>query len=365
MNKLKTYNLKLKITSILFFTFYVLSFIFAPAAKAGPQPSSSSYQLLDYGFGSGSVATSSSNNFMLQGISGEIEFASPSSNNFILEPGLTYTMQPNVPPAPAFANPSNYYNKLLLTINQGNNSTDTVYAIAVSTDGFVSNIKYVQTDDTLGSNPVWQTYTLWGGASGTTIIGLNPGTTYYAKVAASRGTFTQGSFGPTSIASTINPTFTFSLQTNSHPTPPLSINIGQINAGAVTASTDKVTATISTNANNGGIIYVYGTNAGLVSTQASNYKIQSSSTDLGTATEGYGAQGTSVSGAPMELLSPYNGAGNNVGALDTTKRPLADSTSLPVTNGQASFQLKAKASNTTPSAGDYADTITVIATGSF
>ena len=340
--------------------------ILAPRASAGP--SSSNFQLLDYGFGSGGIATSSSTSFMLQGISGEIEFASPSSSNFILWPGLTYTLEPNVPPAPAFTNPSNYYNKLSITINQGNNSTDTAYAIEVSTDNFVSNITYVQADGTLGSSAVWQSYTLWGGASGTTIIGLNPGTTYYARVAAKRGTFQQGAFGPSATAATVNPSFSFAIQTTSQSTPPFSIYIGQLNAGAVTTSSDQATATISTNATGGGTVYLYGANTGLLSTYAGSYTIPSVSNDLNSLLQGYGAQGTSISqtsGGPMEILSPYNGTSNTVGVIDTSKRPLADSTSSPVTNGQVSFDLKAKASNTTPAATDYSDTLTIIASGSF
>ena len=339
-------------------------YLFTPElAFAGPI--SSNFQLLDYGFGSGSIATSSSTHFMLQGATGEIDSASQSSTNFILGGGLTYTLQPNTPPAPTFTNPSNYYNKLSLIINQGNNSTDTTYAIAVSSDGFLTNTRYVQTDGTLGLSPVWQTYTLWGGASGVTIIGLNPGTTYTAKVAASRGTFTQGPYGPTATASTINPSFTFSLKTSTTTTPPFTVGIGVVNAGQVTTSWQSVTATISTNANNGGTVYLNGTNTGLVSATAGNYKIVSSSVNLASAAEGYGAQGTSVSGAPMELISPYNGSANNVGILDSSKRPFADSTGQPVTNGTATFQLKAKASNSTPSGNDYADTVTVVASGSF
>jgi len=360
--KFKIKNLKLKIFICLFAIFYLL---FAPlSAEAGP--SSGSYQLLDYGFGSGGVATSSSNNFMLQGITGEIETGSPSSSNFILWPGLTYNLQPNVPFAPIFTNPSNYYNKLQLSMNQSNNSTDTTYAIGISTDGFVNNIQYVQTDGTLNLSPIFQTYAIWQPSSNPVmIIGLTPGTTYYARVAARRGTFTQGMLGPTAIAATVNPTFTFSLQTSTSTNPPFSIGIGVVNAGQVTTSWQSVTTTISTNANNGGTVYLYGTNAGLVSATAGNYKINSASSDLSSVLQGYGAQGTSVSGAPMELLSPYNVVGNSVGILDSTKRPFADSTGQQVTNGSASFQLKAKASTTTPSANDYSDTLTVIASGSF
>ena len=67
----------------------------------------------------------------------------------------------------------------------------------------------------------------------------------------------------------------------------------------------------------------------------------------------------------MEITSPYNGAANNVGIIDTNKRLIFDSTSAPVTTGQGSFELQAKPSSTAPAASDYADTLTIIATGSF
>lgn len=359
-------NSKLKILLIILISL-ILGLKSASVALAGP--SSSSFQLKEYGFGSGGIATSSSTRFMFQGIVGEIETASLSSTNFRIGPGLTYTLQPNVPPAPTFTNPSNYYNKLKIVIGTGGNSTDTTYAIAISTDSFISNVKYVQSSDhTMGTTPDWKDYTTWGGASpGTTIIGLTPGVTYYARVTARRGTFQQGSFGAIASAATVNPTLTFSLQTTNQSVPPFTVGIGTINAGQVTTSWQKVTTTISTNANNGGIIYLNDVSGGLVSATAGSYKINSvaAQSDLSGLSEGYGARGVSVSGAPMELVSPYNGSGNTVGIVDVTKRVFADSTQTPVTNGSASFELQAKASTTTPAATDYADIITVVATGSF
>jgi spore coat protein U-like protein len=67
----------------------------------------------------------------------------------------------------------------------------------------------------------------------------------------------------------------------------------------------------------------------------------------------------------MKLDSPYDGTVNTVGVIDTSKRQFADSSTKPVTNGTASFLLKARAKTSTPAAGDYTDTITVLATGSF
>jgi hypothetical protein len=158
------------------------------------------------------------------------------------------------------------------------------------------------------------------------------------------------------------------VQTSSQAVPPYTVNIGGLTPGSVTTSPDTVDITISTNATNGGLIYLNGTNNGLKSTQAGNHNINSVTNNLSSIQEGYGARGTTVSetsGGPMEFINPYDGSGNNVGIVDTSKRPLSDSSNAPVTSGQVSFELKAKASNTTPSANDYIDILTVIGTGSF
>ena len=355
--------------SILFLISYVLCLMSAPSALAGP--TDGTYQLIDYGVGSGGTMNSSDGTYQLQAIAGELEMGSPSSLLYTLLPGLTYTLEANVPPAPNFTNAGGfggYYNKLQLTINQGNNPADVTYAIAVSTDGFVNNIKYVQSDGTLGNSLVFQTYAAWG--TPVNIIGLTQGTTYYARVAARKGTFQQGPLGPTAIAATVNASFSYNLQTSTQASPPYTVGIGVINAGQVTTSWQKIIATISTNARNGGTIYINGTNAGLKSPITSaNHLIPSVQNDLssGGVTEGYGARGVSVSAntGTMELLSPYNLGGNNVGPVDTSKTSIADSSSAPVDTGVLNFELKAKASSTTPAATDYTDTITVVASGSF
>ncbi len=348
---------------------FICLFLTTAVVSFADPPSSTNFKIEEYGFGSGGVATSSSENFLFSGLAGEVETGSPSSTNFIALPGLTYILQPNIP-APTVTNPSNYYNKLHIVINNASYPTDTTYAIQVASNSadFSQNVYYVQTDNTLGTSIFFQTYTAWGGASGFDMIGLFPGTTYYVKAAAKRGVYQQGPWSGIAFASTANPTLTFSLVTTSQSVPPFSVDIGNLTAGNVTTSSDKVTATITTNATGGGLVYLYGTNNGLKSTYAGNYTISSSSNDLSAALEGYGARGTTVTqttGGPMQLISPYNGASNNVGVIDTSKRTLADSTSAPVTNGQVSFELKAKAKTTTPSATDYTDTLTVIATGSF
>ncbi len=59
-------------------------------------------------------------------------------------------MQANVPPAPTFTNPASNYDRLKVVVNPGNNASDAVFAIAISSDDFVTT-QYVQSNATTGS----------------------------------------------------------------------------------------------------------------------------------------------------------------------------------------------------------------------
>lgn len=343
-------------------------------AQAVP-PASNNYKLFDYGFGAGGTATSSSSNYSLFGTVGQVDQGSPSSANYFIGAGLEYTLQASTPATPTFVNSSNWYNKLHLTINRGGvDPQDTTYAIRIASDS--GSFQYIQSDNTVGNVlglEDWQSYTSWGGSSGFNIIGLYPGTTYTVQVAAKQGQFyTQFMWSPAANAATSNPTLSFDIDVapnDQSTSPPYAVSIGNLTPGSVTTANDKIWVSVSTNSTNGGLIYILGTNTGLLSSTAS-HTINAVSNDLSNigVTEGYGAQNNSVgqtSGGPMEAVSPYDGAGDNVGILDTAKRTIFDSSGAPVTSGRVSFTLKAKASNTTPAANDYSDVLTVLATGSF
>jgi hypothetical protein len=348
-----------KFLCVIFLTSH-LSPLTSNFAAYAAMPSSTNYKLQDFTFGSGGADNATSTNYKLHGVAGEVEFGQSSSTNYKAGLGLTFMEMANLPPAPTFTNPDNYYNKLKIVIATGSNPSDAQFAIAISPDNFSTITKYVQADTTIGNSPVWQTYTAWGGASGTTIIGLTPGTTYTAKVAARQGNFTQSGYGPTAQVATITPTLSMTLSPNT-------VNIGQLTPGSVVTSGTQVTTTLTTNGTGGAAVYVYGTNGGLLSSSV-NYTITAVSSDLSGASEGYGLRAVSTtesSGGPMQKVSPYNGSGDNVGVVDTNKRPLFDSSGQPVTSGQGIFELKAKASSLTKAASDYADVITVIASATF
>lgn len=350
-----------------------LVFVFSGSHVVFAGPTSTNYELKDFAFGSGGTEGSSSNNYNIFGISGETSGDKASSTTYKAGQGLVSTIQANVPPAPTFTNPANYYNKLKLIVNNGGNPSDATFAIAISSDNFSSDTRYVQSDTTVGStlgSEDWQTFSTWGGASGFTIIGLLPGTTYTVKLMAERGNFTQTGFGPTAQATTDNPSLSFDIDVSSideETAAPYSLSIGSLTAGSVITAPDKIWADIDTNGTAGATLYVQGTNNGLNSSSAS-YTIASSSTDLSSANEGYGAQGSTtaqLSGGPLEIVSPYNGSSQSVGLLDTNRRIIFDSTASPVFEGRVSFAIKAKASAVTLPASDYNDTLTLIASASF
>lgn len=230
--------------------FLILLILFPPAAQA-TNPSSTNYKIQEYGFGAGGTASASSSNFSMFGIAGQVEFGQPFSANFKAGSGLTYTMKASVSAAPTFTNPSNNYDRLKFTLNTADNPADYQYAIAISTDNFVSDTRYIKSDNTIGnnlSNAEFQTYTAWGGASGAYVTGLDQNTTYTIKVKTRQGSYTEAEYGPTAQASTTIPSLTFSVDSNT-------LTFSNLNAGnSFTDSSKSTILTTSTNAYNGYVI---------------------------------------------------------------------------------------------------------------
>jgi hypothetical protein len=113
-------------------------------------------------------------------------------------------------------------------------------------------------------------------------------------------------------------------------------------------------------------VYITGKNNGLLS-GGTSYTIASATADLTGASEGYGAQNSSISqtsGGPFTALAPYNGSANNVGIVNTTTRGLYTS-AAPITGGTATLVLKAKSSPMARVGTDYTDLLTLTAAGNF
>ncbi|MCA9391724.1 hypothetical protein KC614_00780 [candidate division WWE3 bacterium] len=175
-------------------------------------PASTNYELKGFKVG-GAVGVSDSDNYSILNNLADLNADLLNSSSYELGPGPNYPIQASVPTAPTFENTSDYYNKLHFVVATAGNPSDTLYAIAISTDDFVTT-NYVQSDNTIGSVlglEDYQSYTNWGGASGEFVVGLAQDTTYKIKIKAIQGEFTETRYGPSSSAATVSPFITFSL----------------------------------------------------------------------------------------------------------------------------------------------------------
>lgn len=320
--------------------------------------SSSTLQLNTYSLGSSSTTNSQSATYFIEGSAGELQGSGTVSTTYGANTGSLQSQQGSVPPAPTLStNGGIYYNQLLMTVATGGNASDTTYSVAISTNNFTTT-NYVQVDGTVGATPVYRTYSQWGGASGSTISGLLPNTTYKAKVNALQAKFTATAYGPQASATTTIPTLAFSLSPNT-------LTLGALAAGSVVTSSN-VSLTYSTNGANGGYVYVSGTNGGLKSVK-NNVILSSTSGDLSALTQGFGVQSiaaTQSSGGPFTAQTPFTVSGSSVGAVNTAFQPIYAS-STPVTSASASLVVKAKSSATTPAANDYQEILTFVAASSY
>lgn len=333
-------------------------------------PASSNYELNSYGFGTGGTAGTSSSNYRINGVAGEVA-GSQSSTNYKVGAGEAYEKQANVPTI-TISNDDNWYNKLKVVIGPENNPSDALFAVAISSDNFVSDTRYVKSDLTVGTTLVfadYMTYAAWGGATGEMVRGLLASTVYTVKAKAYRGDFTESGYGPTSSAATVDPQLVFDIDVSAIDTstsPPYVLAFGTIPINTVTDTPQRVWVSLSTNGESGGKVYLSGQNAGLLSA-ANTYTIASTTGDLSALSEGIGVQGasaTQTSGGPLALVAPYNGAGANVGLADTVIREIFTAPA-PLVGGRGSFILKAKTQALTPASADYTEILTAIASASF
>ncbi len=320
--------------------------------------SSSTRVLNSYSIGPGGTNSATSTTYKAQANAGEIS-GTANSTTYTVHSGAVQTEQLNVPLAPTLSNGSGtYYNELQFTINVGILPTDTTYAIAVSTNNFVTT-NYVQATGILGGSPVFQSYTAWGGGSGSYMTGLSNSSSYEVKVGAMQGLFTNTEYGPYASSTTTAPSITFSIS-------PTTLNLGALTAGNIVTSGTNITASLTTDSESGADVFVSGANGGLKTTTRS-YTIAGVTGDLSSLSEGFGLQGISAtdsSGGPLTLVSPYTGTSHVVG-IDSVTPTRILTTPIEVQTGSSTIGLQAKSAVLDPSASDYQEVLTFAAAAAF
>jgi hypothetical protein len=351
---------------ILFLTFQLPLYSFlSQNVFAGPE--STSYELRDYTFGSGGTTSNESTSYSLFGTTGEVDYGKLTSSSYALGGGLNFTILAETPPAPTFTNPATNYDRLKFVIQTGGNPTETVYAIAISTDNFASDTRYVQNDNTVGSSlgaEDYQTYSEWGGATGEFVRQLQRNTTYYLKVKARQGNYTESSYSVASTATTSDPSLTFGLDSST-------ITFANLNVGnSYTDSTKQTVLTTSTNAYGGYIIYAKATQAltNDGATTISNFSGTNASPLSWSGTGfGYTTDDSALSGGTSDRFT--NGGPKYAGFITTGNgEPVADHTdvveSSAVSNEEHTISYRVTAASTTR-AGTYRNTLMYIIVPTF
>lgn len=214
----------------------------------------------------GGGESSSSTNYTSRESIGDVSSEGSNSTNYNIFAGFMRVAYPGVPGTPTLTNTGgSLYNALDFVVVTGNGQqVDTTYAIAISSDDFVTTY-YIQTDDTLGTAEAWQTYANWGSGTGERVTGLSPSTTYKIKVKASYGTGsdvadTETGFSQTATAATAAPNLSITFLGVSAPTTIDGISVdttsttNAIAYGSLVVSTPELSAhgiTVTTNATAG------------------------------------------------------------------------------------------------------------------
>jgi hypothetical protein len=329
--------------------------LLVPTVVVAQTLSSPNYNLENSDFTVGGDNSSSANYRSQDELGGSGDAASNSSN-FKVSPGLQTANFPGVPAAPTLTNTGGtLYNALDFIIATGGNSSDTQYAIAISSDDFVTT-QFIQTDNTLGTTEAWQTYAGWNSGTGERVTGLLANTTYKIKVKARHGVDTESGYSVTATAATVNPTLTASTAT--------AISFGSLLVGS--ANVAAHTVTVTTNATGG-----YTTTARqdgdlrksngdtITPVVASNASPAAFPTGITTGRIGYHTTDASLCTGTATRFS----VDDTYAALTTSPAEVICSGG-PVTSEATSLVYKVVIGNQQP-AGSYSNTITYITTATY
>jgi len=276
----------------------------------------------------------------------------------------------------AICGPSGCYDRARFEIDTNDNPTDTLYAIMISEDNFASDTRYIDgstfwpetetthnLSDFLTKND-WETEDF-------NIKGLQSSTTYYIKIFALQGDFTQTEAGPGTNATTSGGSMSFdididdqtgvSTETSSPYTISFTGDYELIGGSAPITAGDRIWLDASTNSEAGFALIVRGENGGLKSDTTSQ-TIISATANLDTSDDGFGIQSEYIDQdtypylGSISVTTDYSSSGNNVGIVGTTETKVYES-STPVFNGRMALKLIARPGIDKTAATDYQETI--------
>lgn len=364
---------------------YILIFfvLFAiPSVVIAQTMGSPTYNIENSILDGGGERSSSTNYRSMDSIS-NIESNTSSSTNFRNLSGFQPGAYPGVPGQPSLVNTGGVlYNALDFIIVPGpGQQSDTVYAIAISSDNFITT-SFIQTDDTLGPNEAWQSYTGWGGGAGERVVGLQPNTQYKIKVKASYGSGsnaedTESGYSLEATASTVGQTLSFAVagvssgtvvegETTTVTSTATSIGYGLLTIGDGNPNIAAQTITVSTNATGGYTATVRQdqdltspNNDTIATVSGTNASPAAFGTGVTTGRFGYHTSDDSLCiGTPNRFL-----ANDTFARLETVPYEIACH-SGPVVN-QVTYILYKLVIGPLQPAGDYQNTVTYIATATY
>lgn len=276
----------------------------------------------------------------------------------------------------AICGPSGCYDRARFEIGVNGNPSDTLYEIQISEDNFVSDIRYID------GNTFWPesipTHNLadfltkadWE-ATIFNIRGLKTGATYSIRIGALHGDFTQTTLGPISSSTTSSGSLFFDIDIekqngiSAENNPPYVISfIGAyelIGGSAPITAENRIWLDAGTNSQGGFAIVTRGLNGGLKS-NTTGQTITSATTDLNSATHGFGLQSEYINQDTYPHLGSitttpdYSGSGNNVGIVGTIASKVYES-DRPVFNGRMGLKVIAKPGSNIPAGTDYQETV--------
>jgi hypothetical protein len=344
------------------FLLIFLIFLFGFQITIWAIPASDHYELRSYGFGAGGIIDGQSAKYKMEGIAGEQSGSQSASENFKTGPGVIFTQQANVPPAPSWTNPGSTYDRLKIIINTGGNPSDAKFAVAITDNGWGTTY-YLQSDFTIGTalGPEdFMTYADFNTNQGKYITGLRSSTPYRVKVKAQTGNFTESAWGPDVEASTIAPSLTFSVSADS-------IKFDQLNGeNSWTDDTKFTSVTTSTNAYNGYTVLAYETQplTDNFNNTINDFGSLNSAPTIWTDTGfGYTTNDNNLGGGTADRFT--NGGPKYAGfTLDPPGDPVADHLTpvvdTPISNEQFNISYRVTSSQN-KKAGIYQNTIIYIA----